>query len=247
MHQQDTLPAKDAASPVEVCLEGDTVRLRGTQGGAELAGRLLAADGVRSVLLDNARNEATVRLHGISARKSAENHEDVLREIAALASEQQQSLSFTTQRLKAAPEILCWLDRASGVDSYIRAPTVVTGWKRRIYLATAAVTFAGAAVGAILPGLPTTPLLLVTAYLLLRSSRPLHDRLLRSRFFGGLLRDWHSHQGVRPGVKAKSLVAIATVLSATLLLGGLPAWANIAVIAFATTGVVCVTRLKVIR
>jgi len=246
-HQNDTTAA-GAPTPLDARREGDTVRLRGAaRGGAELAGRLLAADGVRSVILDHARDEATVRLKSTSATKSIDEGDNLLREIASLASQQQVSLEFTTQRLKAAPEILCWLDRASGVDSYCRAPQMVTGWKRAAYLAAAGVAFAAAALGALLPGLPTTPLLLVTAYLLLRSSRTWHNRLMRSRFFGSLLRDWQTHQGVRPGVKAKSLLAIATVLTATLLLGGLPTWAIVSVIALASCGVLCVARLRVIR
>ncbi|MEM9186124.1 MAG: YbaN family protein [Planctomycetota bacterium] len=225
-------------------LEEGVVKIRGAGGGAELAGRLLAAEAVRSVVLDHNRDEAAVHLTPAATQPA---DEALLRDLATLARDQQAALAQTTGRLRAAGEIVCWIDHEGGVDSYFRAPQMATGWKRIAYLAGAALTFGLAVIGAVLPGLPTTPFLLLTSYCLIRSSRRLHDKLLRSRVFGGLLRDWHAHRGVRPGVKTKSLAVMAIVVGATILLSGMPPRAMIGIVACSMIGVVCICRLRVIR
>ncbi|MEM6799105.1 MAG: YbaN family protein [Planctomycetota bacterium] len=232
-----------AVGPRDAWLRGETIHLHGADCSAELAGRLLASEGVRSVILDRPRNETLIHLQS----DAAEDADLQMAKVGALVSQQQAALAATHQRLEAPAEIVCWLDAENGVDSYFRAPVMATGWKRLAYLTGAAVTFALAAVGAVLPGLPTTPFLLLTSYCLLRSSRPLHDRLLRSRVFGGLLRDWHTHRGVRPGVKTKSLAVMAVVVGATVLLSGLPGRALFGIVGCSMIGVVCICRLRVIR
>lgn len=227
----------------EAWCEGGVVRLRGAGTGPELAGRLLASEGVRAVIVDRGRAEATIHL----ARNRQAPSESLLEELASLAVDQQAALKRTTQRLNGRSDIVCWLDQRRGLDSYFRAPQMATGWKRALYLLGAAVTFGLAVLGVLLPGVPTTPFLLLTSYCLIRSSRRLHDRLLRSKVFGGLLRDWHTHRGVRPGVKTKSLAVMALVVGATVLLSGLQARALLGVMACSLIGVLMILRLRVIR
>ncbi len=93
---------------------------------------------------------------------------------------------------------------------------------RWAYLAVAAVTFCLALAGVVLPGLPATPFLLLTSFLLVRSYPKLNDRLLRLRFVGPLLTDWQEHRGVRRHVKIKALVLIAAALAMTASSNQLP-------------------------
>ena len=67
----------------------------------------------------------------------------------------------------------------------------VTGLRRMLYLLLAGGFFVLAMAGVILPGLPTTPFLLLTSYFLVRSYPRLNERLIKSKLFGPILVDWH--------------------------------------------------------
>jgi len=126
-------------------------------------------------------------------------------------------------------------------------PQPVRGLKRAVCVVLAGLFFALAVLGVILPGLPTTPFLLLTSYFLIRSSDRLHKKLLASKRFGPLLRDWHEHRALRPRVKIFSLVACAATVTAATAFGGLRGWAAAAVLAAGVTGIVYVARIPVIR
>jgi hypothetical protein len=123
----------------------------------------------------------------------------------------------------------------------------VEGPRRLIYLTLAAIFFGLAVLGALLPVLPTTPFLLLTSYLLVRSSPALNDRLLRSQTFGPLLEDWHRHRGVRPRVKAVSIGFSLTAVALSAIYGNLSPLGLALLAAIAVTGLVVLIRLPVIR
>jgi hypothetical protein len=128
-----------------------------------------------------------------------------------------------------------------------RSGLVVAGPRRLVYLALAAVFFGLAVLGALLPVLPTTPFLLVTSFLLVRSSPALNERLLRSRVFGLLLEDWRRHRAVRPQVKVISIAASLTAVALSALYGNLPPLGLASLGAVALAGLVVVMRLPVTR
>jgi uncharacterized membrane protein YbaN (DUF454 family) len=123
----------------------------------------------------------------------------------------------------------------------------VQGARRIVYLALAAVFFGLAVVGALLPVLPTTPFLLVTSFLLVRSSPALNERLLRSQMFGPLLEDWHRHRAVRPRVKAASIGLSVAAVALSAIYGNLPPLGLGLLAMAALTGLVVLLRLPVIR
>ena len=96
---------------------------------------------------------------------------------------------------------------------------MVTGWRRGLYFGLAGFFFVLAALGVMLPGLPTTPFLLLTSYFLVRTSPAINQRLLDSKIFGPILTDWQVHGGVRNDVKAKAVIAVLVVLGITAYLG----------------------------
>jgi uncharacterized protein len=55
----------------------------------------------------------------------------------------------------------------------------------------------------------------VASYGLMRTSRRWHQRLLDSRLFGGVLRDWHLHRGIGAHVRVKALALLAIVVGVT--------------------------------
>ena len=89
------------------------------------------------------------------------------------------------------------------------------GLVRVVYLLLAAGSFCLTILAVILPGLPTVPMLLLTSFLLVRSSRKLHQRLVDSQMFGPILRDWEQHRALRPHIKRRTIGAmvIITVLT----------------------------------
>lgn len=63
-------------------------------------------------------------------------------------------------------------------------------------------------IGAFLPLLPTTPFVLLAAYLFAKSSDKFHQRLLNHRIFGQLIRDYNEDKSIP--VHAK-VIAISTM------------------------------------
>ncbi len=124
---------------------------------------------------------------------------------------------------------------------------IARGSRRYLYLALAGVFFVLACAGVLLPGLPTTPFLLLTSYFLVRSSPALNRKLMQSKIFGPLLRDWHRHRALRPRVKALSLITCSAVILLSIFLGGMPAAARAAVAVAGAYGIWFVWRLPVIR
>ncbi|MEG3191741.1 YbaN family protein [Lysobacter sp. D1-1-M9] len=72
--------------------------------------------------------------------------------------------------------------------------------------------------GVLVPGLPTVPFVLLSAYAAARGSQRLHRRLLAHRQFGPMIRDWQAHGAVGRRAKVLALTsmgACAAILFAT--------------------------------
>ena len=218
----------------EVLLQGLHPETDSSMARLEMAQRLLADEEVRSVTIDRHKQNARVQFRSQVPIDTIDRIENLVAQYDEPASEQ-------------ADEVICWPDESRGLEGYFRAPEMATGWRKAMHLTLAGITFALAVVGVILPGVPTTPFLLLTSYHLLRSSHRLHNRLLQSKIFGPLLRDWHVHRGVRPGVKTKSLAILFGVVGLTVYLSGMPAKALFGIVACSMIGVVCILRLRVIK
>jgi len=64
------------------------------------------------------------------------------------------------------------------------------------------------AVGAVVPGLPTTPFMLLALWAFSKSSQRFHDWLYAHRVFGPPLQQWRSHRVIPARAK---LLAVATM------------------------------------
>lgn len=125
-------------------------------------------------------------------------------------------------------------------------PTKVRGLRRAIYLVLAALFFAVGMLGVILPGLPTTPFLLLMSYFLIRSSPWLHRRVVRLPIVGGPIRDWRERRGVRRNVKATAnAIVIVVVIVSLWSAGSLPI--KVGTAALAGIGIVVIWRLPTIN
>lgn len=65
------------------------------------------------------------------------------------------------------------------------------------------------ALGVLLPGLPTVPFILLSAYAAARGSQRLHAWLLAHRRFGPMIGDWQRHRAVSRRAKRLALAMMA--------------------------------------
>ena len=74
-------------------------------------------------------------------------------------------------------------------------------------------------IGVILPVIPTTPFVLLSAACYYKGSERLHGWLSRSEIFGPIIRDYEEHRGMRKATKMKALTIMwAAVMASTLLI-----------------------------
>lgn len=73
------------------------------------------------------------------------------------------------------------------------------------------------ALGILLPGLPTTPFLLVAAYCFARSSEHFHDWLLNHRWFGSYVRNFEEGRGMTRPAKATTLLVMWLSFGVTIV------------------------------
>jgi uncharacterized membrane protein YbaN (DUF454 family) len=201
------------------------------------AARMLHIAHVRSVTIDCDRNSAVVRL------KRARAHE-------ASSSDQSKSIAdalVTADAPRMQPtELVSWINPADRSISFIKKPVSARGWRKQLYLILAGVWLLLGFLGIVLPGLPTTPFVLLGSYFLVRSSTRLHDRLLASRLFGRFLRDWYIHRGLRPHVRARAMTVVALVVAISLIVARPPLPVVLGILALAACGLTIIWRLPTV-
>jgi uncharacterized membrane protein YbaN (DUF454 family) len=74
-----------------------------------------------------------------------------------------------------------------------------------LFVVLGTIFLAVGAIGVVVPGLPTTPFLLLSAAMFLRSSETLYRRLVSSRFFGRYIRSFREGGGMTAGAKAGAI------------------------------------------
>jgi uncharacterized protein len=127
--------------------------------------------------------------------------------------------------------------------------TRAKGVRRIVYLALGFGFLLLALIGAITPLLPATPFLLASSYFFTRTWPALNDRLLRSRLFGPLLKDWQQHRAVRLHVKLTAISMILLSAGLSLFVFGAN-WSLLqqgGILAGSTVALAIVLRLPVIR
>jgi uncharacterized membrane protein YbaN (DUF454 family) len=117
---------------------------------------------------------------------------------------------------------------------------------RPLWLVLGVLFVALAALGVVLPLLPTTPFVLLASWCFARSSPRLQKWLRRSPLFGPLLRDWERDHGVRLHIKISAVAIVVLVVGASLLLGDIPAWARVVLVVLAAIGIAVVLRLRTV-
>lgn len=91
-------------------------------------------------------------------------------------------------------------------------------WRRWLLVAGGALSLALGLLGAVLPGLPTTPFVLLAAACFAKASPSLHRRMREHRWIGPILTDWEAHRSLTRRVRRIALTSMSTMV-------GLSAWA----------------------
>lgn len=78
-------------------------------------------------------------------------------------------------------------------------------------------------IGIWLPGLPTTPFMILAAACFARSSDRMHHWLLSHKTFGPMIHDWQKRGAISKRAKKLSVLMMAAAFAMTLLLA-LPLW-----------------------
>ena len=118
-------------------------------------------------------------------------------------------------------------------------------WSRALWSAAGVTCVGLGGLGVVLPGLPTTPFVVLAAACFARSSPRLHGWLLDHRLFGPLIRDFQAGRGVSLRIKAWALGCM-TVFVGFALGPGLPEGAiavRVVVATVALIGAVYLLRL----
>lgn len=87
--------------------------------------------------------------------------------------------------------------------------------QKHLYITLGALCVALGALGVVVPGLPTTPLLLAASWLFYRSSPRLQEWLLASRL-GVYIRTYHEQGGMRPRTKVWVVVLMSTMVACSI-------------------------------
>jgi len=72
-------------------------------------------------------------------------------------------------------------------------------------------------VGIVIPGLPTTPFLLLTAGMYLKSSDRLYNWVVKNRYFGHYILNYKKNNGISKQTKAYSIIMMVTMVSITTI------------------------------
>lgn len=90
---------------------------------------------------------------------------------------------------------------------------------RPLWVAAGSLSLALGVAGAVLPLLPTTPFVLLSAFCYARGSRRLHDWLVTHPRFGPGIEAWSRHRAISRPAKHMALAAMAAALLVSLAAG----------------------------
>ncbi|MBL10020.1 MAG: hypothetical protein CL402_05815 [Acidiferrobacteraceae bacterium] len=113
---------------------------------------------------------------------------------------------------------------------------------RYLYLSIGFIFLIGAFIGIVVPGIPTTPLILVAAWAFARSSKRFEAWLLQHRIFGPIISDWRTNGSIRRSNKIKAVVAIAITFAVTMIFAFSPFFDGIFAVFGALLCVYLITR-----
>lgn len=112
--------------------------------------------------------------------------------------------------------------------------------KKAIFIGLGTISLVLGILGILLPGLPTTPFLLLASYLFLRSSPKLYKKLIDHPFLGKFIRDYKKDKGL-PTKKKRNIIAVIGLMSSLSAFLFVPVfWGKLATLLLGLIGIVVV-------
>ena len=87
-----------------------------------------------------------------------------------------------------------------------------------MFIALGGLSLTAGVIGIFIPGLPTTPFLLLSASLFAKSSERLHNWIVNHKVFGKYIREYREKKAIRLKYKVISLVMMWTMIGVSMLL-----------------------------
>ena len=100
-------------------------------------------------------------------------------------------------------------------------PGTVTS--RLFWLTVGLASLAAAAVGVVLPLIPTTPFVILAAFCFMKSSQRLHDWLVSHRVFGPMIVDWREYGAISRSAKRMAIASMGAIFALSVVLQA-PVW-----------------------
>lgn len=98
----------------------------------------------------------------------------------------------------------------------MKAPSSRPMWQRMAYAGAGLIALGLGLLGVVLPGLPTTPFILLAAACFARSSQRMHDWLLTNRVTGPMLRDWVRHRSLPRRVRWVAIGSMTAMITLSI-------------------------------
>ena len=116
--------------------------------------------------------------------------------------------------------------------------------KRIAYISLGWLSLIAGVIGIFLPLLPTTPFILLTAWCFSRSSTRFHFWLTQHRFFGPIVRDWQSGNGIPKKTRNRALIVMWLSMGLSMYIVGRP-WATLTLIIIGIMTSIMLLRLPI--
>lgn len=113
---------------------------------------------------------------------------------------------------------------------------------RILFVTMGIISLVLALAGVVLPLLPTTPFLLLSAFCFARSSEKLHDGLLHHPYLGTTIRDWRKNGSISKGNKTYAMIVIFLTILISVFLDVPPAVLLIQIMVLSVVSLFILTR-----
>lgn len=116
--------------------------------------------------------------------------------------------------------------------------------KKNLYKPLGFLFLAFAIAGVLLPILPGTPFLLLSAWFFARSSEKWHQRLLDSELSGPMIRNWEQHKCIGCRTKVVALISMLGAGGASVIFGVDAVWLKMLGLGLMALGTITVLSIR---